>query len=109
MNEGLIYLLGASALFGLGVYGVLVADHLLRKLLALNLLGSAVFLLIVALGARGGGPLDPVPQALVITGIVIAVSATAFALALMLALYRRSGSVALDAPDAAEDESADVG
>jgi multicomponent Na+:H+ antiporter subunit C len=91
-----IYLLAASALFGAGVYGVLVAGHLLRKILALNVLGMAVFLLLVTLGRPGAEVLDPVPQALVLTGIVVAVSATAFALALLLALYRRSGSADLD-------------
>jgi len=34
---------------------------------------------------------DPVPQALVLTGIVIAVSTTAFALALMVRLFRKQG------------------
>jgi multicomponent Na+:H+ antiporter subunit C len=99
MTSTLIFLFAASALFGLGVHGVLIATHLLRKLLALNLMGGAVFLLLVALGGRGDGPLDPVPQTLVLTGIVVAVSATAFALALMLALYRKSGSAELDPDD----------
>jgi len=102
----LIYLLAASALFGLGVHGVLVADHLLRKLLALHLLGMAVFLLLVTLGRRGAEVLDPVPQALVLTGIVVSVSATAFALSLLLALYRRTGSADLDA---GEEEGEDGG
>jgi multicomponent Na+:H+ antiporter subunit C len=107
VSASAIYLLAASALFGLGVHGVLVAGHLLRKLLALNLLGASVFLLLVSVGSRGGGALDPVPQALVLTGIVVAVSATAFALALMLALYRRSGSAELDASESIEDEADD--
>lgn len=96
MDADLIFLLTASALSGLGVYGVLVARHVLRKLLALNLLGSSIFLMLVTLARRGVEPLDPVPQALVLTGIVIAVSATGFALALLAALYRRGGSAGLD-------------
>lgn len=100
----LVYLFTASALFGLGAHGVLVAAHLLRKLLALHLLGMAVFLLLVTLGGRGAAALDPVPQALVLTGIVVAVSATAFALALLLALYRRCGGADLDTVD---DEGGD--
>lgn len=100
MSSALVYLATAAALVGLGVYGVLVAEHVLRKLLALNLLGSAVFLLLVVLGGRGEGPLDPVPQALVLTGMVVAVATTALALAILLALHRRAdGAADLDADD----------
>jgi multicomponent Na+:H+ antiporter subunit C len=80
---------------------VLAAGHLLRKLLSLNLIGASVFLLLVAIGKAGGGEaarLDPVPQAMVLTGLIVAVSSTAFALSLMLALYRRSGRADLDEP-----------
>ncbi|MBX3725571.1 MAG: NADH-quinone oxidoreductase subunit K [Xanthomonadales bacterium] len=100
----LVWLGVAAGLVGLGVYGVLVAGHLLRKLLALNLLGAAVFLLMVVLGRRGDAAPDPVSQAMVLTGIVVAVSATAFGLALMLALYRRSGEAALDDESGASDD-----
>jgi multicomponent Na+:H+ antiporter subunit C len=99
-----VYLLTAAGLLGLGAYGVLVAGHLLRQLLALNVLAMAVFLLLVAVGRGEGAVLDPVSQALVLTGIVVAVSATAFALALLLALYRRSGSAALDAGEAEDGD-----
>lgn len=99
-----VYLIAAAALSGLGVYGVLTAGHLLRKLLALNLLGSAVFLLLVSQGRRAIELLDPVPQAMVLTGIVVTVSATAFALALLLALYRRSGHADLDRGDEDGDD-----
>ncbi|MDZ3823072.1 MAG: NADH-quinone oxidoreductase subunit K [Pseudoxanthomonas sp.] len=101
--QDLVWLGVAAGLVGLGVYGVLVAGHLLRKLLALNLLGTAVFLLMVVLGRRGAATPDPVSQAMVLTGIVVAVSATAFGLALMLALYRRSGEAALDDEAGAPD------
>jgi multicomponent Na+:H+ antiporter subunit C len=108
----LVWLAVAAGLVGLGVYGVLVAGHLLRKLLALNLLGAAVFLAMVVLGRHVHGEPDPVTQAMVLTGIVVAVSATAFGLALLLALYRSAGEAVLDpdddddagAPDAAGDD-----
>jgi multicomponent Na+:H+ antiporter subunit C len=98
-DSALLYLITAAALVGLGVYGVLVADHPLRKLLALNLLGGAIFLLFVVFGSRGDGPLDPVPQALVLTGMVVAVATTGLALALLLALYRQTGDADLDSDD----------
>lgn len=102
----LVWLVVAAGLVGLGVYGVLVAGHLLRKLLALNLLGAAVFLVMVVLGSHVHGTPDPVTQAMVLTGIVVAVSASAFGLALLLALYRASGEAVLDAEDDPGDDIA---
>jgi multicomponent Na+:H+ antiporter subunit C len=67
----------------LGVWSFLVHEPLLRKLIALNVTGAGVFHVLVAVAYRGTDhPPDPVPQALVLTGIVVAVSATALALTL---------------------------
>lgn len=97
MSAGLIYALTGFALFGLGLYGLVVRAHLLRKLLAFNLMGSGVFLALVGLGhPTPDGLADPVPQALVLTGIVVAVSATAFALTLVRTLYNATGATRLD-------------
>ncbi len=61
-------------------------------ILALNVMGSGVFLVLVALAKRTGNTApDPVPHAMVITGIVVAVSATALALTLMLKLAAETG------------------
>jgi multicomponent Na+:H+ antiporter subunit C len=98
-----VYLLAAAGVIGIGVYGLLSADHLLRKLLAMNLLGSGVFLLLVARAGAQGTP-DPVSHALVLTGLVVAVSVTAFGLALLDRLYRETGEIRIDATtDAAAD------
>jgi len=93
----------AAVLIGVGLYGLIVNPHPLRKILAFNVVGSGVFLLFGAIARRGaaagmGG--DPVPQALLITGIVVAFSATALAVALLLRLFDVSGSATLssDAP-----------
>lgn len=100
MSQAAIFVLAASAVIGAGVYGLLVAGHLLRKLLAINLLGAGVFLLLVTLASRGDATPDPVAQALVLTGLVVAVSMTAFALALLDRLFRVTGHTRLDAePD----------
>lgn len=79
----IIYGITAAALFALGVRGALLHRSLLGRLLSINVCSSGVFLGFVALGYRGWdlSP-DPVPHALVLTGIVVAVSATALALAL---------------------------
>jgi multicomponent Na+:H+ antiporter subunit C len=110
MSQATIFLLAAAAVIGLGVYGLMVADHILRKLLSLNLAGGGVFLLLITLGGRGGaggagtGALDPIPQALVLTGIVVAVSATAFALALLDRLFRVTGQTRVDLADDDDDD-----
>ncbi len=98
MNQTLLFGFTAAALFGIGWYGLIRSDHLLRKLLALNLVGSSVFLLFVVLGNRTGF-IDPLPQAMVLTGIVVAIATTAFGLALYVRLYRTIGQTRL------EDES----
>jgi len=105
-SSQLIYLLTSAAIIGLGVYGLLVASHLLRKLLALNLLGSGVFLLMVTITAVSGRTADPVPHALVLTGLVIAVSLTAFALALLSRLAMETGEISLDDADNLNDGDA---
>jgi multicomponent Na+:H+ antiporter subunit C len=89
---------------GLGLYGVITNPQPIRKILAFNLLGAGVFLffgVVARRGAAAGFGGDPVPQALVITGIVVAFSATALAVALLLRLFEATGSATLDAATAA--------
>jgi multicomponent Na+:H+ antiporter subunit C len=102
-SDATLFGLCAAVLIGLGLYGLITHPQPLRKILAFNVIGSGVFLLFGAIARRGaaaglGG--DPVPQALLITGIVVAFSATALAVALLLRLFEVAGSVTLaaDAP-----------
>ncbi len=53
-------------------------------------MGSGAFLVLVGLAQRAGMA-DPVPQAMVLTGIVVSVAATALALALARRLHKLSG------------------
>lgn len=91
MSIALLYALVGVGLFCIGLYGLIVRAALLRKILAINVMGSGVFLVLVALAKRTGAAPDPVPHAMVITGIVVAVSATALALVLMLRLHAHTG------------------
>ena len=92
MSNVFLYALVGVGLFTLGLYALIIHTHLLRKILAINVMGSGVFLVLVALGGRTAGAApDPVPHAMVITGIVVAVSATALALALMLRVKAETG------------------
>ena len=97
-----IYWMAGAALTGLGVYGLIASPHPLRKLLGLNLLGSGIFLLFGANARRGaaeGLSGDPVPQALIITAIVVAFSATAIAIALLMRLHTEAGRASLEDAD----------
>jgi multicomponent Na+:H+ antiporter subunit C len=89
MSEVAIYGLTAAALIGIGLYGVLTHAEPLRRILAFNLLGGGVFLVFGVVARRGAGAGfegDPVPQAIIITGIVVAFAATTLAVALLLRL-----------------------
>ena len=78
-----IYTLAGVALFVLALRAVLLHRTLLGRILAINVCGAGVFLMFVALAYRGPEQVpDAVPHALVLTGIVVAVSATALAVAL---------------------------
>ena len=106
MSASTWFALAASALVGIGLYGVVVHPQPLRKLVSFNVIGSGVFLLFGAIARRGATPeayADPVPQALLITGIVVAFSASALAVMLLLQLHDRSGSTSLEAADAAKE------
>ena len=98
MTTGLIFACAGVVLFAMGVAGVVLLDHLLRRILAFNLMGSGAFLVLVGLAQRSGNP-DPVPQAMVLTGIVVAVAATALALALVRRLHALTGRLELPADE----------
>lgn len=83
MTAQFLYGGAGMVLFVLGIWSFLVHEPLVRKLIALNIMGGGVFHVLIAIAYRGDDMApDPVPQALVLTGIVVAVSATALALAL---------------------------
>jgi multicomponent Na+:H+ antiporter subunit C len=102
MNAATLFGLCGSALVGIGLYGLITNPAPLRKILAFNLLGSGVFLLFGMIARRAaaaglGG--DPVPQAMVITAIVVAFAATAMAIALVLRLLDETGRTTLSSDD----------
>lgn len=103
MSRAMLYAETGMLLFSLGFYGLVVYAGMLRKALAINLMSSGVFIFLVAVAYRGSGIApDPVPHALVLTGIVVAVSGTAFMLAVIYCIYAGAGSTLLD--PAGEDD-----
>jgi multicomponent Na+:H+ antiporter subunit C len=92
MTGASLYAACGAVLFAAAFVALAAARELLRKVLALNVLSGGAFLVLIGFAQRapGAGP-DPVAHALVLTGIVVAVSATALA----LALARRVGATRL--------------
>jgi multicomponent Na+:H+ antiporter subunit C len=83
LGEQILYGLLGVLLFGLGLRSAFSPIPLIRRVLAINIAGAGLFLQFIAIAYQGlhESP-DPVPHALVLTGIVVAFSATALALAL---------------------------
>ena len=99
----------AVILFTIGFANVMVQKNLIKKVVGFNIMDSAVFLLLASLGYVDGGTapivgdvgfhplyINPIPSGLVLTGIVVSVSVTAFSLALIQRIYRRYGTIELD-------------
>ena len=99
----------AVLLFSVGLAALLLHPNLIKKIIGLNLMDTAVFLFLAAMGYVDGGKapmvepgaeaaayINPVPGGLVLTWIVVAVSTTALFLALTHRLYQKYHSVNLD-------------
>ena len=103
LNQTDLYALAGVALFSIGFYGLIVRPHLLHKVIALNIMSAGSFLVLVGIARRVPGDTpDPLPHAMVLTGIVVTVSATAFALALIKRIFSETGAVSLEDADADE-------
>lgn len=89
-------------LFLMGLYTVAVKPNLIKKIMGMNVLETSVFLFIVSIGTVDSGRapvvvegvsrqafVNPIPQALILTGIVVAVSTTALALSLCIRLHQK--------------------
>lgn len=111
-------------LFSIGLWGVLASGNLIRKIIGLSLINSAVVMLFVLGGridgtaapiltgetaggaAEAGLPIvDPIPQALMLTAIVIGLSVTAVALILSIKLYEHHGSLEIEDIEESGNES----
>ena len=94
----------AAVLLLIGVYGMLVKTNFARKLMAMNVMQVAVIVFFISLAVRTGGtpPIEievehevapayanPLPHALMLTAIVVSVSTTGVALALLIRIHRR--------------------
>jgi multicomponent Na+:H+ antiporter subunit C len=106
MTAPTIYGLCAAALVGVGLFGLVLDPAPLRKVIAFNIVGFGVFLFFGVAARRGEGAglaADPTPQALVITGVVVAFAATALAVALIVRMAE-AGRPDPDAPPEPPDD-----
>ncbi len=82
-DSTVVYALAGIWIAMLGLRSLLVNRDHFKRIVAANLLGSGVFLTLVALAGRGEGAADPIPHGMILTGIVVAVSGTGLFLALL--------------------------
>ena len=105
-DMGLVLFTGAFGLVSIGVLGIVISTHLVRIVLSIVLLETGANLLLMLSGYRAGAVapiivdgvvpaamVDPVPQALVLTAIVIGVAVQAFMMTLVLRLRRAYGTL----------------
>ncbi len=109
LTPATMYLVTAIALIVTGMAGLLIRRNLLKIVLGFSLIDTGIHLLIATLGSNPAktAPIvnsekllndpslmvDPVPQALVLTAIVIGVGVTALMLAYVIRLYALRGSL----------------
>lgn len=113
MNQILTYSVYGTAILVMmiGIFAVLTKKNLIKIVIGLSIMDSGFNLLLIALGYIKGGTapifspavegkdlimVDPVPQALVLTAIVIGLGVTAVALSLVIRLYRKHNTIKID-------------
>ena len=102
-----IFYIGAFGLIIIGLYILMTKHNLIKMIMGLSIMDTGVNLLIITVGyiKNGTAPIfsknglspekmvDPVPQALVLTAIVIGVAVLALALGLTIRLYKYYGTL----------------
>jgi multicomponent Na+:H+ antiporter subunit C len=103
------------ALMMIGFYAMIGKRNLVKKLIGLNIFQTAIILLFVSAGVKDGGKIpilnkyevlekgidvatvvNPLPHVLMLTAIVVSVSVTGVALAILLRIYREYGTLEED-------------
>jgi len=101
----------ATLLLLIGLHGMLIRPNLVKKLMAMNVMQVAVIMFFISLAVKTGGTapielhgdghttpqaaayINPLPHALMLTAIVVGVSTTGVALALLIRIYRHYGTL----------------
>jgi multicomponent Na+:H+ antiporter subunit C len=101
------YYFVAILLFLIGFHTMLTHSNLIKKVIGMNIMETSIFLFFVAIGYVDGknapilneeavGYINPLPSALILTGLVVGVSLTAFSLSLIIKLYKYYGTLDAD-------------
>lgn len=100
----------AMVLFAIGFGNLMLQSNLIKKIIGLNIMDTAVYLFLAEKGYISGrvapivvngvqsteAYINPVPSGLVLTGIVVSVSVSALMLSLTIRLYQRYHTLDLD-------------
>lgn len=97
-----------ALLLAIGLYGMIGKKNLLKKLIGMNIFQTAIFLFYIhgavkpgttvpvldsRIGMDAAAYINPLPHVLILTAIVVSVATTGVALALLITIYRRYGSL----------------
>lgn len=98
-----------ALVMGVGVYMIVASPNLVKKVIGVNLMQTAIFLFFVAAAYVEGGSVpivaqeatpgvhsSPLPHVIVLTAIVVGVSTTALGLALLIRLHQQFGTLRED-------------
>ncbi len=91
----------------IGFYAMIAKQNLIKKVIGMNIFQTSVFLFYISIAKVKGGtaPIvweeailydNPLPHVLILTAIVVSVSTTAVALALIIRIYKAYGSIEED-------------
>lgn len=110
----------AIILMMIGFYAIIAKGNLIKKIIGINIFQTAVFLFYISVAKVRGGTApvlwdkavlydNPLPHVLILTAIVVSVSTTAVALALVIRIYKGYGTIEEDKileamDDGTEDE-----
>ena len=100
----------AMILFGIGFGNLLLQSNLIKKIIGLNIMDTAIYLFLAEKGYIDGrvapivvngvqemeAYINPIPSGLVLTGMVVSVSVSALMLSITIRLYRRYHTLDLD-------------
>ena len=98
--------IGAIAVFVIGLRIVVVHSNMIKRIMGINIMGTGVFLFFISIGNVTGGItpiidpdvsdvtyINPLPSVLILTGIVVVVSITVYALSLVIRIYETYGTI----------------
>jgi len=97
--------IGACALIVIGLYIVVMHTNMIKRIIGINIFGTGVFYFFVSIGYVRGGAIpivngdesgvmiNPLPSVLILTGIVVVVSITVYAMSLVIKIYEGYGTM----------------